>query len=114
MEHSPKKVQGPSPTPWFQTFSFSLFGEQLRNVESSVKHGASLTASGLTEGKHIMRVKSAQRRLTQLGPIGIRIQGFDTNLCVMLYRVFVRPIYEYGLHFLPLTFSLKLAISRLE
>ena len=97
-----------------QTSTLSLSGEQFRNVESSVYLGVSLTASGVTEGKHIMRVKSAQRRLMQLSPTGIHIRGFDTNLCVMLYRVFVRSIYEYCLHLLPLTLSLKLAISRLE
>ena len=32
----------------------------------------------------------------------------------MLYRVFVRSIYEYGLHLVPLTLPLKLGISRLE
>ena len=32
----------------------------------------------------------------------------------LLYRVFVRSIYEYGLHLVPLTLPLKLVISRLE
>ena len=88
--------------------------KRISNVESSVYLDVSLTASGVTEGKHIMRVKSVQRRLMQLSPIGIHIRGFDTNLSVMLYRVFVRSIYEYCLHLVPLTLSLKLAISRLE
>ena len=63
---------------------------------------------------HIMRVKAVQRRLMQISPIGIHIRGFNTNLCVMLYRVFVRSIYEYCIHFVPLTLPLKLVISRLE
>ena len=46
--------------------------------------------------------------------MGTHIRGFNTNLCVMLYRVFVRSIYEHGLHLIPLTLPLKLAISRLE
>ena len=111
---APGKSEVLLPPRGHQTSTFSLSGEQLRNVESSVYLGVSLTASGVTEGKHIMRVKSAQRRLMQLSPIGIHIRGFDTNLCVMLYRVFVRSIYEYCLHLVPLTLSLKLAISRLE
>ena len=111
---APGKSEFLLPPRGHQTSTFSLSGEQLRNVESSVYLGLSLTASGVTEGKHIMRVKSAQRRLMQLRPIEIHIRGFDTNLCVMLYRVFVRSIYEYCLHLLPLTLSLKLAISRLE
>ena len=97
-----------------QTSSFILSGGPLRNVESSVYPGVSLTASGMTEEKHIMRVKAAQRRLMQLSPIGIHIRGFNTNLCVMLYRVFVRSIYEYGLHLVPLSLALKLVISSLE
>ena len=32
----------------------------------------------------------------------------------MLYRVFIRSIYEYGLHLVPLSLALKLVISRLE
>ena len=61
-----------------------------------------------------MRVKAAQRRLMQLSPIGIHIREFNTNFCVMLYRVFVRSIYEHGLHLVPLSLALKLATSRLE
>ena len=76
--------------------------------------GISLTTSGITEDKHIMRVKAAQRRLMQLSSIGIHIREFNMNLCVMLYRVFVRSIYEYGLHLGPLSLALKLVISRLE
>ena len=97
-----------------QTSTLFLSGEPLRNVESSVYLGVSLTTSGITEEKHIMRVKAAQRRLMQLSPIGIHIRGFKTNLCVMLYRVFVRSIFEYGLHLVPLSLALKLVISRLE
>ena len=111
---SPGKSEVLLPPRGHQTTTFLLSGEQLRNVESSVYLGVSLTTSGVTDGKHIMRVKSAQRRLMQLSPIGIHIRGFNTNLCVMLYRVFVRSIYEYGLHLVPLTLSLKLVISRLE
>ena len=83
-------------------------------MESSVYLGVSLTTSGITEQKHIMRVKAAKRRLMQLSPIGIHIRGFNTNLCVMLYRVFVRSIYEYGLRLVPLSLALKLVISRLD
>ena len=50
----------------------------------------------------------------QLSPIEIHIRGFSTNLCVMLYRVFVRSTNEYGLHLVPLSLALKLVISRLE
>ena len=97
-----------------QTSTCFLSGEPLRNVESSVYLGVSLTTSGITEEKHIMRVKAAQRRWMQLSPIGIHIRGFNTNLFVMLYRVFVRSIYEYGLHLVPLSLALKFVISRLE
>ena len=97
-----------------QTSTFFLSGKPLRNVKSSVYLGVSLTTSGITEEKHILRVKSAQRRLTQLSTIEIRIRGFNTNLCVILYRVFVRSIYEYGLHLVPLSLALKLVIGRLE
>ena len=97
-----------------ETRSIFPTGEPLRNVESSVYLGVSLTTSGVTEEKHIMRVKAAQRRLVQISPMGIHIRGFNTNLCVMLNRVFVRSTYEYGLHLVPLTLSLKLVISRLE
>ena len=61
-----------------------------------------------------MRVKATQLRLMQLSSIGIHIRGFNTNLCVMLYHVFVRSIYEYGLHLVFLSLALKLVISRLE
>ena len=61
-----------------------------------------------------MGVKAAQRCLMQLSPIEIHIGGLNTNLCVMLYRVFVRSIYEYGLHLVPLSLALKLVISRLD
>ena len=44
----------------------------------------------------------------------IHIRGSNTNLFVILYRVFVRYIYKYGLHLVPLTLPLKLVISRLE
>ena len=74
----------------------------------------SVALQGITEEKHIMRVKAAQRRFMQLSPMGIHIRGFNTNLCVMLYRVFFRSIYEYGLHLVPLSLALKLVISRLE
>ena len=50
----------------------------------------------------------------QLSPMGIHIRGFNTNLCVMLYRVLVRWIYEYGFHLVPLSLRLNLLISRLE
>ena len=89
-------------------------GEPLRNVESSVYLGLSLTTSGVNEEKHTMRLKATQRRLMQISPMGIHIRGFNKNLCVMLYRGFVRSIYEYGLHLVPLTLLLKLVISRLE
>ena len=97
-----------------QTSTFFLSGESLQNVESSVYLCVSLTTSGITEEKHFMRVKAAQRRSMQLSLIGMHIRGFNTNLCVMLYRVFVRSIYEYGLHLVPLSLALKLVISRLE
>ena len=97
-----------------QTSTFFPSGKPLRNVESSVYLGVSLPTSGITEENHIMRLKAAQRRLMQLSPIGIHIRGFNMNLCVMLYRVFVRSIYEYGLHLVPLILALKLVISRLE
>ena len=61
-----------------------------------------------------MRVKAGQRRLMQLSPIGIHIRGFNTNLCVVLYLVFVRSIYEYALHLVPFSLALKLVIIRLE
>ena len=61
-----------------------------------------------------MRLKAAQRRLMQISPMEIHIRGFNTNLCVMLYRFFVRSIYEYGLHLVTLTLPLKHVISRLE
>ena len=97
-----------------QNCTFFLSRKPLRNMESFVYLGVSLTTSGVTEGKHITRVKAAQRRLMQLSPMGIHIRGFNTNLCVMPYRVFVRSIYEYGLHLVPLTLPLKLVVSRLE
>ena len=97
-----------------QTSTFLLSGKPLRNVESSVYLGVSLTSSGITEEEHILRVKAAQRRLMQLRPIGIHIRGFNTNLCAMLFRVFVRSIYEYGLHPVPLSPAVKLVISKLE
>ena len=97
-----------------QTSTFFLSGEPFRNVESSVYLGVSLTTSGITEEKHILRVKAAQRRLMHLSPRGIHIRGFNTNLCVILYRVFVRSIYENGLHLVPLSLAFKLVISRLE
>ena len=81
---SPGKSEVLLPPRGHQTSTFCLSGEQLRNVESSVYLGVSLTTSGVTEAKHIMRVKAAQRRLMQLSPIGIHIRGFNTNLCVML------------------------------
>ena len=102
------------PPRFHQTFTFLLCGEPLRNVESSVYLGVSLKTSGITGEKHIMRVKAAQHRFMQLRPIGIHIRGIITNIYVMLYRVFVRSIYEYGLHLIPLGLSLKLLISRLE
>ena len=97
-----------------QTSTFFLSEKPLRNVESPVYLGVSLTTSGVTEEKHIMLVKAAHRRLMQRSLMGIHIRGFNTNLCVMLYRVFVRSIYEYGLHLLPLILPLKLVIRRLE
>ena len=97
-----------------QNSTFFPSGEPLRNVESSVYLGVSLTTSGVTEEKHIMRVKAAQRRLLQISPMRVHIRGFNTNLCVMPYRVFVRSIYEYSLHLVPLTLLLKLVTSRLE
>ena len=111
---APGKSEVLLPPRGHQNSTFFLSGEPLRNVESSVYLGVSLTTSGITEEKHILRVKAAQRRLMQLSPIGIHIRGFNTNLCVMLYRVFVRSIYEYGLHLVPLSLALKLVISRLE
>ena len=112
--NAPGKTEVLLPPRGYQISTFFLSGKPLRNVESSVYLGVSLTTSGITEEKHIMRVKAAQRRLMQISPMGIHIRGFNTNLCVMLYRVFVRSIYEYGLHLVPLTLSLKLVISRLE
>ena len=50
----------------------------------------------------------------QISPVGIHIRGFNTILCLMLYRVFARSIYEYGLHPVQLTLPLKLVVSRLE
>ena len=111
---APGKSEVLFPPRGHQTSTFFLSGEPLRNVESSVYLGVSLTTSGITEKKHVMRVKAAQRRLMQLIPIGIHIRGFNTNLCAMLYRVFVRSIYEYSLHPVPLSLALKLVISRLE
>ena len=111
---APGKSEVLLPPRGHQTSTFFLSGEPLRNVESSVYLGVSLNTSGITEEKHIMRVNAAQRRLMQLSPMGIHIRGFNTNLCVMLYRVFVISIYEYGLHLVPLTLPLKLVISRLE
>ena len=111
---APGKSEVLLPPRGHQTSTFFLSGESLRNMESSVYLGVSLTTSGITEEKHIMRVKAAQRRLMQLSPIGIHIRGFNTNLCVRLYCVFVRSIYEYGLHLVPLSLALKLVISRLE
>ena len=111
---APGKSEVLLPPRGHQTSTFFLSGKPLRNVESSVYLGISLTTSGLTEEKHILRVKAAQRRLMQLSPMGIHIRGFNTNLCVMLYRVFVRSIYKYGLHLVPLSLALKLVISRLE
>ena len=73
-----------------------------------------LTTSGITEEKHISRVKAAHPRLMQLSTIGIHVRGFNTNLCVMLCRVFVRSIYEYGLHLVQLSLTLKPVICRLE
>ena len=111
---APGKSEVLLPPRGHQTSTFFLSGEPLRNVELSLYLGVSLTTSGTTEEKHIMRVKAAQRRLMQLSPMGIHIRGFNTNLCLMLYRVFVRSIYDYGLHLVPLSLALKLVISRLE
>ena len=111
---APRKFEVLLPTRGHQTSTFFLSGKPLRNVESSVYLGVSLTTSGITEEKHILRVKADQHRLMQFSPIGIHIRGFNTNLCVMLYRVFVRSIYEYGLHLVPISLALKLVISRLE
>ena len=97
-----------------QTSTFLLCGEPLRSVESSVYIGVSLTTSGTTDEKHIMRVKAAQRCFMQLSPREIYIRGFNTHICVMLYRLFARSIYKYGLHIVPLSLSLKPVISRIE
>ena len=97
-----------------QTSTFFLSVGPLRNVESSLYLGVSLTTLVTTNEKRIMRVKAAQRCLMQLSPKGIHIRGFNMNLCLMLYRVFVRPIYEYGLHLVPLRLSLNFTISRLD
>ena len=113
-EAAPGKSEVLFPPRDHQTSTFFLSGKILRNVESSVYLGVSLTTSRIIEEKHILRVKAAQRRLMQLSLIGIHIRGFNTNLCVMLYRVFVRSIYEYGLHLIPLSLALKLVPSRLE
>ena len=64
-----------------QTSTFFLSGKPLRNVESSVYLGVSLTTSGVTEEKHIMRVKAAQHRLMQISPMAIHIRGFNVSLC---------------------------------
>ena len=66
---APGKSEVLLPPRGHHTSTFFLSGEPLRNVESSVYLGVSLNTSGITEDKHIMRVKAAQRRLMQLGPI---------------------------------------------
>ena len=111
---TPGKSEVLLPPRGHQTSTFFLPGETLRNVESFVYLAVSLNISGITEEKHILRVKTAQRSLMQLSPIGIHIRGYNTNLCVMLYRVFVRSIYKYGLHLVPLSLALKLVISIFE
>ena len=50
----------------------------------------------------------------QLSVIKIRIRGFNTKLCVILYRVVFISIYEYGHHLVSLSVARKLVISRLE
>ena len=106
--------------------TFFLSGEPLRNVESSVylqgvqkicyrrQVGVSLMTSGITDEKHIMRVKSAQCRLKQLSRMRIHIRGFNMKLCGMLYRVFVSSSYKYALHLVPLSLSIKLLIRKLD
>ncbi|KAI0563692.1 hypothetical protein FGB62_35g08 [Gracilaria domingensis] len=72
-------------------------------------NGVSSNTTGVTPDKHVERVVSAQRRLGSLAGAGLHRNGFDTRSCVRLCRVFVRSIYEYELHLVPLTPQLELA-----
>ena len=56
---APGKSEVLLPPRGHQTSTFFLSGKPLRNVESSVYLGVSLTTSGITEEKHIVRVKAA-------------------------------------------------------
>ena len=60
---APGKSEVLLPPRGHQTSTFFLSGEPLRNEKSSVYLGVSLNTLGITEEKHIMRLKAAQRRL---------------------------------------------------
>ena len=114
LEHCPGKVGSAPPASWSSDFYILPIRRTTTKCGIVCIPWRFINQSGITEEKHTMRVKAAQRRLMQLSPIGIHIHGFNTNLCVMLYRLFFRSVYEYGPHLVPLSLALKLVNGRLE
>ncbi|KAI0557037.1 hypothetical protein FGB62_351g00 [Gracilaria domingensis] len=97
-----------------QSTPFTLAGDVLSVVSSAVYLRVSLNTTGVAPDKHVERVLSAQRRLGSLAAAGLHRNGFDTRSCVRLYRVFLRSIYEYAIHLVPLTPQLDVFIVKLD
>ena len=94
--------------------TFTMGNECMRVGESETYLGVTLTKDGPT-GKLLRdRVKSARARLEMLKRIGLNAKGFGPRISRSMYLTFIRPMFEYCCHLVPIKKSTQQEVLALE
>ncbi len=96
------------------TTPFYIGGELISVADSETYLGVTITLGGLSDDQTAQRVQKARARLEMLKRIGMNAKGFGPMLCRKMFLTFVRPMYEYALHLVPLKSQTTTKILQLE
>ena len=81
---------------------FRLNGEKLSFARSFVYLGLPFAHDGIIWIEHVHSMfDKARQAAGVLKDIGCNGLGFDTATCLVMYRTFIRPVFEYGLALCP-------------
>ena len=74
---------------------FRLANAPLHSVREAEYLGVTIRVEGISPTKSVQRVETARAILYSLSTFGLNGKGFSPYWCLKMYRMLVRPIYEY-------------------
>lgn len=87
---------------------------ELRQENSAVYLGLEITAEGTTNRLTHSQLDKAWGRLKELKVLGMNRTGLHALRSIKLLHTLLRPVYEYGIYFIPVDAKLFSKIAQIE